>query len=233
MQLKSRSKTWSVLLPAAVLGAATLWMAVPRLAASIRFVPVDRAIARYHESGEIPSQRLLTLIGFARQAGAIHDHYRFHEGISFLQFLRGLDVRTPALQRRDAYRAAEAEAMATLRRAPLQPVTWLRVATVRAVLHDEPATVIAPWRMSVFTGRTHSTLLVPRIALILPFVADMETESRAMLHDQLLLAWDMKPGDLAAALRVADPGLTATRALLGGTDPAALEALEARVEAAR
>jgi hypothetical protein len=233
MHRDSRISQWTVLLSAALLAVLVLALAWPRLQASLRFLPVEHAIGEYYASGEIPSHRMLTLIGFAREAITRHDHYRYHDGLSFLHYLRGLDVRTPALERRGAYRAAEAEAVETVRRAPAQPEAWLRIATVRAVLRDEPETVIGPWRMSVFTGRTHSTLLVPRVGVALPFLEFMDSETRSMLRDQLLLAWSLKPTELLIELKARDPLLEHTRALAGAIDPAALAEMEARIEKVR
>jgi hypothetical protein len=84
----------------ALLALSTLALAWPRMKASYRFIPVDLAIERYQESREIPSHRMRTLIGFARQAIEWNDHYRYREGLSFLHYLRGLDIYTPALERR-------------------------------------------------------------------------------------------------------------------------------------
>ncbi|RPH97022.1 MAG: hypothetical protein EHM68_09845 [Lysobacterales bacterium] len=233
MQLKSRSSQWFALSLATTLALATLALAWPRLQASYRFLPVDLAIERYFEDRQIPSQRLLTLLGFAGQAARTHDHYRYHDGLSFLHYLRGLDIYTPALQRRDAFRAAETEAIEAVRRAPAQPEAWLRLATVRSILRDEPETVLAPWRMSVFTGRTHSTLLAHRVGVALPYLEYMDEESRAMLRDQLLLAWSLKRAELLRELKLRDPALQRTRELLQGFAPEALAELEAGIEKAR
>ena len=111
MHPRPTARSYSILLLAAFLGAATLVLAWPRLKASYRFVPVDLAIERYYDTREIPSHRMLTLIGFARQALDWHDHYRYHDGLSLLHYLRGLDIRTPALDRRGAYRDSEQEAL--------------------------------------------------------------------------------------------------------------------------
>ena len=97
-----------------------------------------------------------TLLGFAQQSVARHDHYRYRDGMSFLQYLRGLDIYTPALERRAAYEAAETEAIEAVSRAPAQPEAWLRIATVRSILRDEPENVIGPWKMSVFIASTNS-----------------------------------------------------------------------------
>ena len=233
MQLKSRISQWSIVLLALLLALATFSLAWPRMKASYRFLPVELAIERYYDDREIPSHRMLTLIGFAQQALAWHDHYRYHDGLSLLHYLRGMDIETPALERRQEYRKAEAEAVESLQRAPAQPDVWQRIAMVRSILHDEPGTIIAPWRMSIFTGRTHSTLLVPRSGLVLPLLEFLDDESRAMLRDQMLLAWALKPGDLLRTLTRVDPDLVKTRALIGASAPGVLGEMEARIEKAR
>ena len=233
MYLKSRTTQLSVFSLVALLALATLSLAWPRLKASYRFLPVDLAIERYYEERLIPSHRLLTLLRFANEALTYHEHYRYFDGLSFLHYLRGIDIYTPALERRGEYRKAEAAAIETVRRVPAQPEAWLRIATVRSILRDEPEAVIEPWRMSVFTGRTHSTLMVPRVSVGLPLLDSMDNESRSMLRDQLLLAWALKPKDLLSTLKQSDPSLEKTRALIGNRDPAALAEMEARIEKVR
>lgn len=233
MQPKSQISQYSAAALAAMLALGTLALAWPRLQASVRFLPVDHAIGRYYDTREIPTNRMLTLIEFADEALALHDHYRYHDGLSLLQYLRGLDVYTPALERRDAYRAAEAEAIEAVRRAPAQPEAWLRIATVRSILRDEPETVLEPWRMSIFTGRTHSRLMAPRVGIAFPYLEYLDAEGRSMLRDQMLLAWSLKPLELLQQLRARDPALTRTRELLAPLAPAALAEMEERLEKAR
>ena len=233
MHPRSRISRLSILLLAAFLGAATLALAWPRFKASYRFLPVDLAIERYYETRDIPSHRMLTLIDFAREALSLHDHYRYHDGLSFLHYLRGLDIYTPALERRDAYRAAEAEAIESVRRAPAQPEAWLRIATVRSILRDEPERVLEPWRMSVFTGRTHSTLMAPRVGIALPYLEYLDREGRSMLRDQMLLAWSLKPMELLRELKARDPRLMHSRELLEPLAPATLAEMEERFEKVR
>lgn len=218
---------FSLIIPATVLAIATLMLAWPRLQASFRYLPVDIAITRYHQDRQIPSDRLTVLIRFAREAIAYHDHYRYHDGLSLLHYLRALDPYSPALERRDTYRQSEAEAANSLQRAPAQPSAWLRLATIRWILHDEPETIIEPWKMSIFTGRTHSSLFANRVEIGLAHYPFMDREAVSMLRDQLLLAWRARPGTLIQALARRDPELAVTRLLLTSTDPEALLEMEA------
>lgn len=226
-------KQYLVVILAAVVSLSLLTLAWPRMKASYRFLPVDLAIENYYQDREIPSRRMLTLLGFAEEAIAHHDHYRYHDGLSFLYYLRGLDIYTPALERRPAYRLSEVEAIETVKRAPAQPQAWLRIAMIRAILRDDTDQVIEPWKMSIFTGRTHSTLLVPRVDVGLPYAGLMDDESRSMLRDQLFLAWELKPVDLLRVLKRLDPGLEKVRVLAGATHPAELMEMEARIEKIR
>jgi len=205
----------------------------PRLQASFRYLPVDIAIKRYFQDRQIPSDRLEVLIRFATESIAHHDHYRYHNGLSLLHYLRGLDINTPALQRRDAYRTSEAEAITTLQRAPAQPSAWMRLANIRWILHDEPEKIISPWKMSIFTGRMDSTLISPRVEIGLAHRQNMDQEAEAMLRDQLLLAWRLQPGTFIKVLSRRDPTLSLTRELVQNTDPAALAEMEAWLEKLR
>lgn len=222
-----------ILVPAALVALAVLTLAWPRFQAGFRYLPVDRAIARYQADRVIPSDRLSVLLDFTRQAIADHDHYRYRDGLSQLHYLRGLDPYTPALERLPAYEEAEAEAVNSLLRAPAQPEVWLRLATIRWVLHDEPENIVEPWKMSVFTGRTHSALYAQRVELGLAHRAYLDEEAVAMLRDQLLLAWRTHPGTLIQVLARRDRGLAVTRGLLEFNDPSALLEMEAWLEKLR
>jgi hypothetical protein len=216
-----------------LLAIAVVALSWPRFQASFRYLPVDIAVHRYFTDYKIPSDRLSILVEFAREAIGRHDHYRYRDGLSLLHYLQGLDPYTPALERRPAYRMAESEAMISLQQAPAQPAAWLRVATVRWVLHDEPETIIQPWKMSIFTGRTQATLLAHRVEMGLAQYAFLDLEGVSMLRDQLLLAWRSQRGSLVRVLARRDRGLTVTRELLAETDPAALSEMEAWLEKLR
>jgi hypothetical protein len=210
-----------------LLAIATLLLSWPRFLASYRYLPVEIAIERYFTTREIPSDRLDVLIKFANQAIAHQDNYQYHNGLSMLQLLRALDFGTPATERLGAYRAAEQEALSSIKKAPAQPAAWLRVANIRWILHDEPADILAPWKMSIFTGRTDYTLIAQRIDLGLAYREFMDEEAVSMFRDQLLLGWRMQPGSIIQILAGRDRTLTVTKALIQNTDPVALEEMEA------
>jgi hypothetical protein len=228
--IRARPSSLLIIALVGMVSVAVIVLSWPRFQASFRYIPVEIAIKRYHADQQIPTERLPVLLDFAQQATGLHDHYRFRDGLSKLHYLRALDPFTPALERRPEYRLAETEAMASLQGAPAQSATWLRLATIRWILHDEPETIIEPWKMSIFTGRTQSSLLTLRVDMGLAQFEFMDGEAVAMLRDQLLLAWRVRASALIRVLARRDRGLGVTSQLLAGTDPAALEEMRLLLE---
>jgi hypothetical protein len=221
---------YAILAAAGLLAILVLSLSWPRFQASFHYLPVDIAINRYYTDREIPSNRLAILAGFAQQAIGYHDHYRYHDGLSLLHYLQAIDPYTPGLERRPAYRLAESEAIASLRLAPTQAATWLRLATIRWILHDEPKDIIGPWKMSIFTGRTISTQFAYRVDIGLSQREFMDAEAVSMLRDQLLLGWRAQQRSLVQILARRDRDLVVTRELLADTDPLALADMETWLE---
>jgi len=221
---------YAILAVAGLLAILVLSLSWPRFQASFRYLPVDIAISRYYTDREIPSHRLDILVGFAQQAIGYHDHYRYHDGLSVLHYLQAIDPYTPGLERRPAYRLAESEAIASLRMAPAQASTWLRLATIRWILHDEPEDIIGPWKMSIFTGRTISMQFAIRVDIGLSQREFMDAEAVSMLRDQLLLGWRAQQRSLVQILARRDRDLVVTRELLADTDPLALADMETWLE---
>ena len=231
--IRARFPRLLIIASISLLSIAVVALAWPRFQASFRYLPVDIAIKRYYAVQQIASDRLPSLVDFAEQALVYHENYRYRDGLSQLHYLRALDPYTPALERRPAYRQAEKEAMISLQQAAAQPSTWLRMATIRWILHDEPEFIIAPWKMSIFTGRTHSSLLAPRVEMGLAHYQFMDDEAVAMLRDQLLLAWRARASSLIPVLARRDRNLAVTRKLLASTDPLALAEMGVLLEKLR
>jgi hypothetical protein len=84
--------------------------------------------------------------------------------------------------------------------------------------------------MSIFTGRTDSTLFTQRLEIGLAHREYMDSEAVAMLRDQLLLAWRTQPGSLVGVLSRWDRNLAVTRPLVESTDPVALAEMEVWID---
>lgn len=184
-----------------LLGGLLLAAAWPRLQAGVHYLPVDTAIKRYFNSGEIPTAQLAALRERARESIALYDHYRYHDGLSLLNYLQAIDPETaPWLQRPALHRSMSA-GLEAVRQAPGKPRTWLRIAHTRAALGMGEAEVVAPLKMSIYTGRVEPTLLVPRLELAYAYLDLLDEETLGLLRDQTLLGWRVSQRDFQRALR--------------------------------
>ena len=164
----------------------------PRLRASVRYLPVDTAISKYWETREVNTPQLDALIERAREAIALHDHYRYWEGLSELQILSGQDMGKPYWQRRQILEQSLLSTGEVVRRAPAKPRAWLRIARVMAFLAYPKDEVISAWKMSVLTGRVEPTLMLARLELGFLYFDGLDNESLALLRDQAVLTWAVR-----------------------------------------
>jgi hypothetical protein len=178
-----------------------LYLAYPRLHASLLYLPVDTAINRYYDKGEPQYAQLEGLRERARQAIGINPHHRYYDGLSLLHFISAADSNSPLFQRRGQFEQAITTAEASLDRAPSQPRTWLRIAQARSWLRYPPEQVIDALKMAIYTGRVEPSLFMTRLTLGLAYLPRMDSEGTAMMRDQVLLAWKMQPRQLVQELK--------------------------------
>lgn len=209
-----------------VVAAALVSLAWPRLRASLVYLPVDTALAR-HWAGDTPGpDQLAALSVRARQALAVHEHYRYRDGLSILEYLRAQDSGLSAQERRALLAASDEAALQSVSQAPMKPAGWLRVALARQYLGEAPASVIPPLLMSVYTGRVEPTLQLLRLELMYGLQRHLDADGRRLLQDQTLLVWQLQPRALVRHIlsgripydRVADTLAATHPTVLDGID---------------
>ncbi len=223
----SRAKLISGILLVAAAALFTLSLSWPRLQASLLYLPVDTAISHYWDSRETPSQQLQGLQQRAEKSIAIYPHYRYWDGLSLLYFLQGGDSSKPLNERRQAFERAIDAATVSLGRAPSQPRAWFRIASARAWLKYPPQEVIAALKMAVYTGRVDPSLFMARLTLGLSYLPMMDQEGIGLMRDQALLAWQLQPRQVTAALKNNTLLITRMEYLLAGAHSNVLTEMEA------
>ena len=178
-----------------------LWLAYPRLQASLLYLPVDTAIKNYYDTRESPSGQLQGLRQRARDSIEIYPHHRYWEGLSLLYYLQAADSQNGLHQRREYFEQSIIAAEASLATAPSQPRTWLRIAQARAWLRYPPEEVIETFKMAIYTGRVEPSMFMTRLMLGLAYLPRMDAEGVAMMRDQVLLAWQLQPREVTRALK--------------------------------
>ena len=227
--VQTRSSRLKSLLHVLVIAAASaflIYLAYPRLHASLLYLPVDTAINRFYDTQEIPSGQLEGLQARAQDAIDIHPHHRYWDGLSLLYFLQGSDTSGPLFERRQAHENTIEAAEASLALAPGQPRTWLRIAQARSWLRYPPEQVIDALQMAIYTGRVEPSLLMTRLRLGLAYLPRMDAEATAMLRDQLLLAWRLQPRDVTRAVKQRSLRWASIEQLLAESDRAVLAEIE-------
>lgn len=209
-----------------LLGGFLVFLAYPRLHASLVYLPVDTAIKNYYDTREVPAAQLEGLQRRAQDAIAILPHHRYWEGLSLLLHLQAVDSGNPLHQRRSAFEQAIEAAETSLELAPAQPRTWLRTAQARAWLRYPPADVIAAYEMAVLTGRVEPSMFSTRLTLGLAYLPRMDAAGRAMVRDQLLLAWGMRRQDVIRAMKSGELRLSDIEPLLQGAHQDVLDEIE-------
>ena len=222
----SRLKPLPQVLLIAAASAFLLYLAYPRLHASLLYLPVDTAINRYYDTLEIPSGQLEGLQARAQEAIGIYPNHRYWDGLSQLYFLQGSDTSGPLFGRRKAFENTIEAAESSLALAPGQPRTWLRIAQARSWLRYPPEEVIDALKMAIYTGRVEPSLLMTRLRLGLAYLPRMDAETTAMLRDQLLLAWRMQPREVTRAVKQRSLRWVSIEQLLSETDAAVLSQIE-------
>jgi hypothetical protein len=187
---------------------------------------VDTALTR-HWSGETPaSEQLAALSDRARQALGRHDHYRYRDGLSILEYLHAQDPALAAEERRALLVASGEAALHSLNQAPMKPAAWLRVALTRQYLGEPPESVVPPLLMSVYTGRVEPTLQLLRLELMYGLQRELDEEGRRILLDQTLLTWQAQPRALVAAIRAGRIPYARLAGALASSHPTVLDEID-------
>ena len=188
----------------------------PRLRASMRYLPVDTAISKYWENRELNSGQVDALIERAREAISLHDHYRYWDGLSELQILSSQDMARPYWQRRQVLEQSLASAQEVVKRVPVRPRIWLRIARTSAFLGYPQEDVTQAWKMSILTGRVEPTLMLARLELGFRYFAGLDKESIAFLRDQVALTWVAQKKQLMKRVEDGSLDIDLMREILSG-----------------
>jgi hypothetical protein len=225
--VRAQFSRYALILVVGVLVFVLLSLSWPRLRASVRYLPVDTAISMYWETREPDTGQLDALIVRAKEAIALHDHYRYWAGLSVLQMLSGQDMSKPYSQRRQVLEQSMSSAQQVVKRAPARPRAWLRIARLRDFLGYPADEIIPPWKLSVLTGRVEPTLMLIRLKLGFVYFGQLDDEALTLLRDQALLAWAVSRREVMRQLENGSLDMGLMRQLLDGRNREILAEMEA------
>ncbi len=211
----------------ALLAAVLLTMSWPRLRAALHYLPVDAAIDSYYLSGELPAGSRESLQQKALESLALHEHQHYWNGLSLLYYLQGGDGSQPLYLQRDSFEQSVDATRRSLELAPIQPRTWLYRALALGWLSFRDIGISDGFKMSVYTGRVETALLISRLQLGYSRLGQLDEEARGLLRDQTLLAWRLRQKSVIMALKQGSLDFRRVSSLLIGTDSGVVREMEA------
>lgn len=218
---------YNLILLIGVMTSILLMLSWPRLQASLRYLPVDTAISNYWKAREFDNTQLDGLIERAGEAIAIHDHYRYWGGLSELQILVGQDMSRTFWQRREALENSITAAQESVKRAPSNPRSWLRIARAREFLTYSTDEVLPAWKMSILTGRVEPTIMLSRLELGMRYLAELDREGLSLLRDQTLLTWTIQKRPMLKRIESGFLNIDQIREVLSGNNQEIISEMEA------
>ena len=220
---------YTLILLIGVAAAVLLTLSWPRLHASVRYLPVDTAISKYWADRKINVEQLDGLIERARESIALHDNYRYWEGLSELQMLSSQDMTKPLWRRRLALEQSVSAAEEMVKRAPANPRTWLRIARASALLVYPEQQITAALKMSILTGRVEPTLMIARLELGLRYLPGLDEEAVLLLRDQVVLTWELHQRQMLQGIESGSLDFDLLREVLSGRNQEIIFAMEAHL----
>ncbi|MGR8934983.1 MAG: hypothetical protein ACU837_11435 [Gammaproteobacteria bacterium] len=106
--------------------------------------------------------------------------------------LAGSDDKQRAALLADAARALRS----SLAYACANPYVWLYLAEIGAKLHQDPNVITDELAMSLLTGRAENGLYLERLNLAFEFYPAANDDTRALIAQQLRLAWQSKRNEI-------------------------------------
>ena len=220
---------YTLILLIGVAAAVLLTLSWPRLRASVRYLPVDTAISKYWADRKINVEQLDGLIERARESIALHDNYRYWEGLSELQMQSSQDMTKPLWRRRLALEQSVSAAEEMVKRAPANPRIWLRIARASAFLVYPEQQITAALKMSILTGRVEPTLMIARLELGLRYLPGLDEEAVSLLSDQVVLTWELHQRQMLQGIESGSLDFDLLREVLSGRNQEIIFSMEAHL----
>ncbi len=200
-------------------------MATPRLIAGLLTAPYDGDLRRVIKGNPIEGQRLAQAAADYLDALAWDDEANAAADLATLDYLLAQSLGFDS----EGGHAYLERALAAARRAvagnPAQPYTWVQMSIALERLEGVSSRSVGALVESMRRARYQPRLALLRSSLALRAWTLLDTEGRALAAEQLLLAAELNPKALAAA--VPSPSLWRVVQDILVAQPALLQAVEA------
>jgi hypothetical protein len=198
-----------------LLGALLLARAVPLVVAEVLKLPGNRVLALMQQ-GRAPSDKELELFIATRQKSlAWADEARARTDLALADLALAQRQIGGGPRYQELVESAEQSLRQGLALAPANPFAWARLGFGELAAVEPGTRVAAALAMSIRSGRVEPSLTFARLALCLIEWPDFPAADRALIEDQIRLAWSQSPRQLIDLARITKRIDTVRQALDG------------------
>lgn len=214
-----------------LLGAAILFLGVPRTIAAFAVLPGNQALREIQERKPVGDEDLVVLADSRERALLWAEAGRTWTDLALAQLLRAFAEGETGRHKAELVEKAIASLKSGLRLAPARPHAWTRLAYAQFLAGEPLPTVSATLRMALLTATYEPRLVFARLELCLRAWRYFEPQDRDLILQQVRLAWRTAPHRLVE-LAQRSGRLGVVRAALSRT-PADLGEFEKRLRRSR
>ena len=172
-----------------------LILAVPRLVASLYALYPEVAIKQTQEN--LPIQVYEKSIDDFNHALAWYDNpeYRQEQAILYLAQINATPANM-ADKKQELLNQAQTSIIEGLKRSPVDPYAWFRLAAVDKLLKQPPEKIIDALRLSIYAGRVEPDLVIQRLLFSYQYYNEFNDEVQKLWLKQIPVAWTFQPDQL-------------------------------------
>ena len=212
---------------AVILGAAVLYLGLPRTIAAFALLPGNQTLRLIQKGETVEREKLEALVASRRRGLAWVDSGRMWSDLALAQLLLAEPRNHGEKSGQGLVDQALASLDPALRAAPANPHAWTRLAYADWLTRGPSRSVASALTMSILTARYEPDLMFARLELCLGAWRYFPLKDRDLVLGQVRLAWRRSPERLVElAKRTGE--IAAIRAALAAA-PADLAAFERRL----
>lgn len=205
-----------------LVGLAMLAVGGMQLAAALVAAPGDPVVAALNDDRPVSPAALDRLMETRRGALEWSRQPRYYRDYGRASWIIARGAREDRQRAEPAYRAAAAATEESLRRAPVDPISWLRLAAIRLEFQGDPEAALAALRAAVRAGTYDPFRTEIRVILVLRLWPHLSAQDRLLFRSQFDYLWNDDPDALIQLSRDERVFLIAVTML---EDPDSAEAL--------
>ena len=212
---------WFTIIAGLGLASALLFLAVPRVVASVLKAPAFSAVLAAHRGTPQPAGRLDQAAGYLEAAARWEGSGRLRTDLGYLRLLQAAARVRDDSRRADLAGQATAALREGLLRAPAQPHSWVRLAYARTLETGPSPEVAALLAQSYAAGAFVGEITLSRLELLLANWNDLAFDVRVFTGKQVRYAWTHEKDALVDIARRGGGGHVirlALRSLPGAVD---------------